>query len=123
MIFGMIDLRAIQQEHREWADRNFPNENLEQATLGAAEEIGELCHAVLKRVQGIRGYDDDEKFQLEAGDAIGDCIIFLLSVCDHSKLDLAEVIKATWGRVRMRDWNADKLAGGEELDSELGNPH
>lgn len=107
----MIDLIHMQKDHREWVNRNFPGETLEQATLGVCEESGELAHAILKRQQGIRGTEAEHRFA--AIDAVADMIIFSLSVCDHLEVRLEDVLAVTWSEVRKRDWKKDPVAGGE----------
>lgn len=104
-------LTRIQEEHKEWVDRNFPGESLEQRTLGVCEEAGELAHHVLKMQQKIRG---EKEYHIgEAIDAIGDICIFAMGVCDVLEVDFGEVIETTWERVKKRDWVADPSAGGE----------
>lgn len=72
--------------------------------LGAAEEIGELCHALLKLEQGIRGNGDRAKALRDMADAVADTIIFLSSLCNTFGLDLQETVWSTWRQVRTRDW-------------------
>jgi NTP pyrophosphatase (non-canonical NTP hydrolase) len=72
--------------------------------LGAAEEIGELCHALLKLEQGIRGNGDRAKALRDMADAVADTIIFLSSLCNTFGLDLQETVWGTWRQVRTRDW-------------------
>lgn len=113
----MINLIRIQAEHRRWVDRNFPNESLSQATLGVAEESGELAHAVLKMEQGIRGTEAEHR--AEAKDAIGDICIYAMSVCDHLGLNFEECINTTWQEVAARDWQAnpdDGVAHGPDKE-------
>lgn len=69
--------------------------------LGAAEEIGELCHAFLKMEQNIRS---GEVWREEAADAIADCIIFLASFCNTWDFDLQTIVEETWASVEQRDW-------------------
>ena len=45
------------------------------------EEIGEAAHCVLKRIQGIRGFDDENIFMEKFGDALADGMIFLSDWC------------------------------------------
>jgi len=103
-----IDLDRIQREHREWVDRNFPEETLSQAIHGVAEEAGELSHHHLKREQEIR---TEEDHVTEMIDAVGDNVIYLLSVCDHLGVQLSDVIVATWTTVGKRDWVAHPERG------------
>ena len=97
----VIDLDAIQRAHREWVDRNFPDETLSQAIHGVAEEAGELSHHFLKEEQGIRV---DEDHVAGMVDAVGDLMIYLMSVCDHLRISLSDVLVSTWTSVEKRDW-------------------
>lgn len=97
-------LSQLQAEHREWQGRNFPNQTLEQALMGMMEELGELCHAVLKHSQGIRGIGEDELVE-KVMDAHADLNIFSCFVANHFGYDIEEVTIQTWQeRVQKRDW-------------------
>lgn len=62
-----------------WSENNFDNKRA--ADFGILEEIGEATHCVLKRIQGIRGFDNEEFFLKEFGDALADIIIYLSDWC------------------------------------------
>jgi hypothetical protein len=62
-----------------WSVRNFDTRRA--ADFGVLEEIGEATHCVLKRIQGIRGFDNEEFFLKEFGDALADIIIYLCDWC------------------------------------------
>ena len=101
----MIDLKQMQHEILKWQDKNFPDRQPWEAVVGATEEIGELCHTYLKAHQGIRGKNlDDDVFPEEAQDAIGDCIIFLMGLCNTFKWDMEDILTQTWKEVGQRDW-------------------
>lgn len=93
---------AIQADHKAWADRNFPNADPIDPVLGVAEEVGELCHAILKQKQGIRG--THEQHEAKAKDAVGDIVIYLLDVCSKRGWSFGEIVAETWAEVRKRDW-------------------
>ena len=57
----------------EWADKNF---DAHDPWLGMVEEVGELAHCLLKRLQKIRGFEDNGFFLGELADAIGDFTIY-----------------------------------------------
>ena len=98
----MIDFRKLQLEIREWEKHNFPDATAVDQLLGVAEEVGELCHAVLKFNQKIRaGAGRVETWNL-IRDAVGDVVIFLTNFCDMLGIDFAEVVEETW--VTYRDW-------------------
>lgn len=98
----MSRLRKIQDEVKEWTAYNFPKAEAYYPLLGMGEELGELFHAYLKSLQGIRG----EPKELEAAmqDAIGDLLIFTLDFCSKMKWDTQDVLKNTWEEVQKRDW-------------------
>lgn len=107
-----MDLARLQNEHRIWVEKNFPDQKRWEPLLGLQEEVGELSHAFLKFHQGIRGYDE-KRFTLEGGDAIGDIVIYLASFCTANNFDLPGCVDLTWHRVQNRDWVSDPERGGE----------
>lgn len=64
----------LSQEVGEWSRRNFGDK--QEPYLGMIEELGELAHCLLKRRQGIRGYDNAEVFIEAFKDALGDIGIY-----------------------------------------------
>lgn len=97
-----FDLKKFQHQVCQWAADNFPDEREWHLLLGAMEEVGELCHAYLKRDMGIRGTDAEH--QMEMKDAIGDICVFVAQFCNRVGLDLESCIEDTWDSVRTRDW-------------------
>lgn len=90
----MNELQQIVDEKNAWEAKNFPNTtqgSLENAVLGVIEETGELAHAHLKADQGIRG--SEEEHALAARDAIGDCLIYLIGVANHSGVDFVSAVR------------------------------
>lgn len=71
----------LSQEIGEWAAKNFDT-NI--SDIGALEELGELAHCIAKREQGIRGYDNPEKFMADYSDAVADIGVYLLHY-SHSR--------------------------------------
>lgn len=108
-------LGNLQNDLREWTSRNFPDATSEQQLLGVCEEVGELCHAVLKQKQGIRG--TVEELMDKERDAIGDIVIFLANYCNMRGFDLAKCIAFAWEEVKDRDWNKHR----EEMAREDNN--
>lgn len=106
-----FSLRQMQAEQRAWVAHNFPDSVPHQPLLGAMEELGELAHAHLKAEQGIRG--DAAEHHLNKVDAIGDIVIYLADYCTKAGIDLEAAIEVTWAKVRKRDWQANRLNGGE----------
>lgn len=104
-----INLRKLQQEQKEWSERNFPTQNTPyRPLLGIMEEVGELSHAHLKAEQGIRINEDHQAAKF---DAIGDIVIYLSDYCNKNGFDLQDCISKTWDQVKHRDWTKNKING------------
>src|SRR5690606_750626 len=109
----MAALDEVQGLHRRWLDHNFPGQTGTEwpggrgwePLLGVVEEVGELAHAHLKAAQGIRG--TREELLAEATDAVGDVVIYLLSYCNATGLNLGACVDAALETVLARDWAAD----------------
>jgi NTP pyrophosphatase (non-canonical NTP hydrolase) len=112
-----MNLTRLQEERDRWIASNFPRPVFSsdfpelECVLGAAEEIGELCHHLLKLAQGIRG--ERAHHREEMADAVADCVIYLAGVATHLGLDYGQLVQETWDRVKLRDWVADPTTGGE----------
>ena len=65
----------------DWAKYNFGYKRAPH--IGVIEEIGEAAHCVLKKIQGIRGFDNEEYFLEKFGDAVADGMIFLADWCSE----------------------------------------
>ena len=102
-----MNLPQIQKEQEEWARRNFTGRKPHQPILGATEEVGELAHAYLKMEQGIRGTKPQHEAAMK--DAIGDCVIFLMDLCNQMGWNFEEIVETTWAHVKKRDWKADSM--------------
>lgn len=107
-----MDLSDLQIEVHDWSERNFPLRDPLHKLLGVVEEVGELAHAELKAVQGIRGYDAAKRDR-KAKDAVGDAIIYLADYCNCRGFELDDIVRETWSRVQARDWVANPSTGGE----------
>ena len=70
-------IQDLQESLYDWQKYNFGDQDNERVLLGVFEEAGELCHAHLKREQGIRG--SVEKHEADMRDAVGDVMIYLLN--------------------------------------------
>ena len=68
-------LSEIQAELKVWTEYNFGQQESIIPIMGMIEELGELTHAHLKELQGIRKSD----FLADKKDAIGDITIYLLN--------------------------------------------
>ena len=102
-----MSLSEIQKEQDVWSKKNFDNKKPYQPILGATEEVGELAHAYLKMEQGIRGTKAEHEHAMK--DAIGDCCIFLMDLCNQMGWDFEKIIGETWSEVKKRDWKKDSL--------------
>lgn len=106
----MSRLEQIQAEVKKWTKENFPSASLWEPLLGMGEELGELYHAHLKWMQGIRGAPDS--LAEEAKDALGDLLIFTMHYCNLRGWNLEEILIEVWSRVKKRDWILDRERGG-----------
>lgn len=100
----MLTFEQLQQEVREWADRNFPEAKPHMPLLGLTEEVGELAHAHLKLEQNIRMEEDHLAGKF---DAVGDVLVYLADYCGRNGIDMQDAIEHTWGKVKQRDWQAN----------------
>lgn len=101
---GVLDLDAFQQDVHRWANENFGEITPIEPLLGMVEELGELCHTVLKNSQDIRGMGDDALARLSMEDALGDLCVFMANFAAHAGIRLERAIVDTWAKVRERDW-------------------
>jgi len=99
----MLDLK--QKQLREWQEKNFgvhKNDPL-RCALGMAEEVGEVCHHVLKGTQGIRegvnGIDHKE-----VADGIADTLVYGIQLMTCLGLDATKEISEVIDKVLERDW-------------------
>jgi NTP pyrophosphatase (non-canonical NTP hydrolase) len=99
-----LNLTALRDQVGEWSRHNFgpASEMGYVALLGAFEELGELAHAHIKQLQGIRGAA--AQHEEDARDAIADAIIYLADYCSTRDFDFQEIVESTWAQVRQRDW-------------------
>lgn len=97
-----VDLR--QQELSEWQDKNFGIANVERLALGMAEEVGELCHFVLKRSQGIREGVSGKEAKEGIIDSFGDSVIFGIQIMSAEGISAEEALKIVIDKVLKRDW-------------------
>ena len=102
-------IKKMQEQHKLWSERNFPGEHPSwHPLLGIDEEVGELNHHYLKRVQNIR---TNENHNAGIRDALGDIFIFMLDFANIEGIDLEAAIIETWDDVMKRDWQKDPVAG------------
>ena len=96
-------LRNVQKEIKQCMHENGVKQTPQLMLLGAVEEIGEASHAMLKNAQGIRGFDDIEKYHTALKDAIGDTVIYLSQLCEEMGWNLDEVLVDTAAHVLARN--------------------
>ena len=77
-------LQQIQLEVDIWTKNNFGHQTPATPILGMIEEIGELAHAHLKEIQGIRKKD----YVAAKKDAIADIVIYLLNYYNTYRMDI-----------------------------------
>jgi len=99
----MISLK--QKELNKWQEHNFGgNVPSDKLALGMAEEVGELCHCLLKRAQVIReGYNQD-KLKEEIADAFADAVIYGIQLLTNEGLDAEQELAFVIENVLLRDW-------------------
>lgn len=114
-----MTFRELQDEQKAWVEHNFPNRTAYQPLLGVCEEVGELCHAHLKQEQKIRG--TWQEHQVAKIDAVGDILVYLADYCTANMIDLQSAVELTWQQVVKRDWQKDKLTGGQLSESVTSN--
>jgi NTP pyrophosphatase (non-canonical NTP hydrolase) len=104
-ITSMQDEVDAWRQKQPWAD-----ESPAQSTLGLAEEVGEVCRAVLKNEQRIRGTHDE--WMIELAKELGDVFIKLCDVANVYGLDLQKCITARWDEVSKRNFTKDRVGHG-----------
>lgn len=100
----MIDLK--QKELNEWQVKNFGvhGDDLLRFALGMSEEVGEVCHHVLKGTQkirgGLNGINKDE-----VADGVADTLIYGMQLLTALGMDAEKEISAVVDKVLKRDWH------------------
>ena len=93
-----------QKEILEWRIQNFPDpvSPMKQA-LVLAEETGEVCRAVIKREQGIRGtyesWSDNLKIEL------AQTLVTLYAIAELEGFDLNDYTAEYWETLKQRNFN------------------
>lgn len=80
-------LSEIQAELKVWTEYNFGKQESIIPIMGMIEELGELTHAHLKELQGIRKSD----FLADKKDAIADITIYLLNYFNCINEDISQI--------------------------------
>ena len=98
-----------QTEVSKWSNKNFGDQPPINPLVGIMEELGELSHAHLKGIEGIR-HTPVEIHDMK-GDALGDLFIYMCDYADKSGLWLEEVIETVWNKVKERNWKDNQKNG------------
>lgn len=115
---ALNQLTKLQRALFEWQQKNFKKEDtgVEWMALGAAEEVGEVCHVILKARQGIREHQAglNEESLNKLADGVADTVVFLMQLCSHTGIDFGKALFATAEEVMKRDWKTKKTDGVKE---------
>lgn len=99
----MINLK--QKELHEWQKRNFGthSDDALKCAVGMSEEVGEVCHHVLKGTQRIRGgFDGIDKE--EVADGVADTLIYGLQLLSTLGIDAEVEIASVIEKILDRNW-------------------
>lgn len=107
-----LNFELLQHEVGVWSKKNFGENPALWKFLGVVEEVGELAHAELKSMQGIRTNEDHEA---KGKDAVGDILVYLSDFCNRKGWDMQEIIETTWAEVSKRDWKNDPEKGRADV--------
>lgn len=109
------ELSSLQSRLFKWQQKNFKKEDtgIEWMALGAAEEVGEVAHVVLKARQKIREHQAglDEKALADLADGVADTVVYLMQLCSHAGIDFGKALFYTAEEVMKRDWTKKKTDG------------
>jgi len=95
-----------------WQVDNFGPANSKDMALGMAEEVGELCHYILKRDQRIREGSNGEDCKAQIGDAFADAVIFGIQLMTCEGIDAEKVLLQTIDKVLKRNWKINPSGNG-----------
>ena len=99
----MISFR--QKELAEWMEKNFGihDDDILKCAVGMSEEVGEVCHHVLKGTQkirgGINGIDCDA-----VADGVVDTMIYGIQLLSKLNIDAEKAFEKISNEVLARDW-------------------
>lgn len=105
-----MNISGYQDEVNTWVLHNFGRGTPMSAVVGLSEEAGELCRAILKQHQNIRG--TRAEWQEEIRKELGDVFIKLCDVANEAGIDLEYAILERWQTIRQRDHRTDPLQHG-----------
>jgi NTP pyrophosphatase (non-canonical NTP hydrolase) len=93
-----------QKDILDWRKNNFPDppDAMKQA-LVLAEETGEVCRAVIKREQGIRGTYEEWSANLKI--ELAQTLITLFAIAELEGFDLLDYTTEYWDTLKQRNFN------------------
>jgi NTP pyrophosphatase (non-canonical NTP hydrolase) len=108
-------LNELQGRLKQWQENNF-NEDCtgpEWMALGAAEELGEVAHIIVKAKQRIREHQAGLNAESlnKLADGVADTVIYLMQLCSHLKIDFGIALFYTAETVMKRNWRDNKTDG------------
>jgi len=109
-----MNIEDYQFEVEKWVEHNFGKGTPMSAVVGLAEEVGELCRAILKQYQQVRG--SYTEWQEEIKKELGDVFIKICDVANEADIDLSTGIKSRWTEVKKRDFKANPIGHGISQD-------
>ena len=109
-----------QAEVTTWLNAHLPGRTTETQALVLAEEVGELCRAVVKRHQGIRGTHAEWTAQLRAEAA--DVLLTLYALASGEGFDLHTAAAEKWAQILHRDPNAHRPPHTDPPDTAADRP-
>ncbi len=112
-----VVLAELQEQVNRWHLHNFGPVDSWMPLLVAVEEVGELAHAHMKALQGLRTNEDHAAGKR---DAVGDVVIALAAYCSREGIDFGACVAETWEKVRQRDWRANPQTGENRTDEMKG---
>jgi NTP pyrophosphatase (non-canonical NTP hydrolase) len=105
---GWEGFEDLQEQAGRYIRRTWPGEGTTEQALGLAEEAGEVCRAVLKRIHGTRG--TTEQWTAEIRKEAGDVVLVLLGLASYEGFSLAQAVVDRWAETEHRDPNHDPIA-------------
>lgn len=113
----MLSLK--QKELHEWQERNFGTheDDVLKCALGMAEEVGEVCHHVLKGTQRIRSGVNGINAE-QVADGVADTFIYGIQLLSVLGMNAEEVIAKTIDEVLTRDWTTNRKGENQPIQGE-----
>ena len=108
-------LNDLQGRLKQWQEANFDDNctGPEWMALGAAEELGEVSHIIVKAKQRIREHQAglNEESLEKLADGVADTVIYLMQLCSHVGIDFGKALFYTAETVMQRNWRENKTDG------------